>query len=82
MRPFIEATDADEILDALDAIGAAAGVRAFAVCPRHLVNREENIAEEVIFQPNSAPISRSDTSAAAGRRSWITTLANVHRRSR
>jgi len=79
--PFIQATDADQVIESLDAIASAAGVRALAVLPLHLVKREEEAGEAILFHPDVPAGHRADHKAEIkrqGRVSQIVPYAREH----
>jgi DNA-binding CsgD family transcriptional regulator len=78
--PFIQATDADQVLETLDAV-ASPLIRVLAVAPLHLVKRDEEAGEAIIFHPDVPAGYRADHKAEIkrqGRVSQIVPYAREH----
>ena len=72
--PFIQATDAGQVLETLDAVASAAGVRLVGILPRHLVEPGDNVVGKVLFHSGVSADFRSSLRAEHQRRGQHTVM--------
>lgn len=76
--PFVQATDVDQVIETLDAVASAAGVRLYGIVPRHLV-KHEDVGEKTIFAAWVPQQFRADIAAEYKRHAGPTAIRHYAR---